>query len=447
MPTTGAPLTPPAAPPPPAPASGSGRQRLVAGVAVALLLALVAVGVAAIAARDDDTPAVQATATTAPAAVTTTTAAPARSTTAPPTSAAGVPGAPSTTRAASDFDREVDRIIAAVEPVRGLRFKTRPKVTPMSEADFVARFEAINREHFEKHRADYEAATVVLGALGFLRNAMTYYETAQAFGSAGVVGFYDPETKELAVRGSTMTPFVKTVVAHELVHALDDQWFDLDRPEYDDEKDEIAFGFSAVAEGNARRVETRYRETLSAADRAAADREEAAYGANFPSQTFTTSFLKLQLAPYTLGQSFVDRLLTAGGQAALDAAFTAPPRTSEQVVDVDAYLASRGPAPVAPPKADGTVVDDGVLGQVVLQYLLESVVSASQANRAATGWAGDWYVAWNENGASCVRATVVMDTQADANDLRGALDRWVASRPRGSVDASGPEVRFTACTR
>ena len=76
----------------------------------------------------------------------------------------------------------------------------------------------------------------------------------------GVVGFYDPETDELVVRGAALTPYVRTTIAHELVHALDDQHLDLDRPEYDEADDEIGFGFSSVVEGNARRVENAYRE-------------------------------------------------------------------------------------------------------------------------------------------------------------------------------------------
>jgi hypothetical protein len=423
-----------------------GRSRLVAGVAVALLLALVAAVVAAVVSNDDDPTSVAVESTSPTTGRPPTTEAPATSaapgSTTPPTTAR-----PGTTAAPTEFDREVDAIIAIVEKERGLRFKTRPTVLAMAEAEFVARFETLNREHYEEHTADYDAATVVLGALGFLRNNLSYYETAQAFGSAGVLGFYDPETDELAVRGGTMTPFVRTVVAHELVHALDDQWFDLDRPEYDDAKDEIGFGFSAIAEGNARRIENLYRETLTAAERASAEREELSYGGSFPTQKFTTSFLKLQLAPYTLGEALVDELYAIGGQKAVDAAFVSPPRTSEQVIDVDTYRAGEGPARVDPPKADGPVVEDGIMGQLVIQYLLETVVSAAQANRAASGWAGDWYVAWTANGASCVRATVAMDTPADTADLKTALDRWVASRPSGNVTAGVNSVTFTACTR
>ena len=48
-----------------------------------------------------------------------------------------------------------------------------------------------------------------------------------AFGG-GVVGFYDPVTKVLKVRGTDLTPYRREVIAHELTHALDDQVHGLD---------------------------------------------------------------------------------------------------------------------------------------------------------------------------------------------------------------------------
>jgi hypothetical protein len=453
---------PPAAPPPAPPGAPGGlaphgghrpsRGRIIAGVAVALLFALVVVVVAALVSNNSDDAAVEATNAASTTLVPPGTAAPSttRATSPSTTASAGgaTPSSPSTTAGgSSEFERALDPIIAFVQKERGLNYKTRPVVVALSDADFVARYQKITEDDYKKYRAEYDAATVVLSAVGLLKPGTTYYETTQAFGDAGVVGFYDPESKELSVRGSTLTPFVKTVVAHELTHALDDQWFDLDRPEYEDAKDEISFGLSALAEGNARRVENAYRATMSSADKTAADKEEASYGGGFQANAFTTAFLKLQLAPYSLGETFVDELLALGGQKTLDDAFAAPPTTSEEVIDVDKYLAKEGRVDVAPPAADGAVVDDGVMGEIVIQYLLENVVSVAQASRAAAGWAGDWYVAWSANGASCVRMSVQMDTASDTSDLKSALDKWVATRPKGNVSVNAKTVTATSCTK
>ncbi len=437
----------PPPPPPPPGDRGPSRAQIIAGIAVALVFALAALIVAAVISRGSDDSASDAT----PAMSTTAKAAPGTTDPAPDTTArenGAIPAAPTTTAgAASDFDRALAPILAFVEKERGLKFTSRPVVIALSEADFVARFQKLTDDDYRKYRAEYDSATVVLSALGLLKPGVSYYETTKAFGDAGVLGFYDPETKELSVRGKTLTPFVKTVVAHELTHALDDQWFDLDRPEYKDAEDEISFGLSAVAEGNARRIENAYRETLSTADSAAADKEEASYGGGFQANQFTAAFLKLQLAPYSLGEAFVNDLLDLGGQAALDAAFKAPPTTSEEVLDVDKYLAKEGRTEVAPPPAEAAVVEDGVMGEIVIRYLLENVVSTAQATRAATGWAGDWYVAWSAGGASCVRMAIQMDTAADTADLKSGFDRWAATRPKANVTVNAKTVTVTSCTK
>lgn len=450
VPPPGPPAAPPfARPAPAAVAPPPDRRRLVVGIAVGLLLALVAVTVAALVARGGgDT--VTAPAATGEPATPATTGAPAPTTVTPPTTRAGAgtgpTGAPTTTGAPTEFDRTVDTIIAFVERARGLKFVTRPTVIALSDADFVARFQQLNDQDYRENRAAYDEATVVLGALGVLRPGRSYYDTSRAFGDAGVLGFYDPETKELSVRGNQITPFVRTVIAHELVHALDDQRFDLDRPEYDDADDEIGFGFSALAEGNARHVEKAYRASMSAADRASADREEASFGGSFDTSLFTTTFLQLQLAPYTLGEAFVEALLDLGGQAALDAAFGAPPSTSEQVIDVDKYVAKEARVVVPAPPADGAVVDQGVVGQIAIRYLLESVVGSATAVRAASGWAGDWYVAWSTVTASCIRMAVQVDTATDTTELKAAFDRWAATRPQGAVRVADRTVTATSCS-
>jgi hypothetical protein len=273
-------------------------------------------------------------------------------------------------------------------------------------------------------------------------------DTERAFGAAGVLGFYDPETNDLVVRAGGVTPYARTVIVHELTHALDDQYFELSRPQYDDAKDEIGFGLSAVAEGNARRVENAYRATLSSADRRSAEREEASYTGDFPLNTFTLAYLKLQVAPYTYGEAFVDDLLDHGGEAALDQALQTPPETSEKVMDFAKYQANEAAKDVTKPTTGGpAIVDDGVVGQIALQSLLEQAVSTSVASTAAAGWGGDWYVAWRDGTVPCARMNAVMDTAKDLDELRSALDKWAKARSGASVTVNGSTLTLDACAR
>src|SRR5207302_10558254 len=79
----------------------------------------------------------------------------------------------------------------------------------------------------------------------------------KAFKSAydqGTIGFYDFKSKQLYVRGTKATPGVQAVLSHELTHALDDQWFGLNRPALDKSNQELGLGFTALSEGDAERT-------------------------------------------------------------------------------------------------------------------------------------------------------------------------------------------------
>jgi hypothetical protein len=278
---------------------------------------------------------------------------------------------------------------------------------------------------------------------------MTYIDAQKLLGEGGVVGYYDQESKELRVRAGQVTPYVRTVIVHELTHALDDQRFDLNRPQYDSADDEIGFGFVALAEGNARHVENAYRDSMSAADQASAAAEELKLGAAGAGvlAKLNLSLLQLEYAPYDLGERFVDAVIAKGGQSALDKVFTDPPTTSEQVIDPTKYFAKEPRRTVNAPKADAEPFKTGVFGQIVLQMMLGSANTARVAETAASGWAGDWFVAWNESNRSCLRVDFVMDSAKDTTELRDALNKWAQSRPSAKVSNAGDAVELTTCSR
>jgi hypothetical protein len=207
---------------------------------------------------------------------------------------------------------------------------------------------------------------------------------------------------------------------------LDDQHFDLDRPEYDDADDEIGFGFGAVVEGNARRVEEAYRATLSDEEQLDAAAEELALGTGLDLGDVPPVLVELISAPYGLGERFVDELIDEGGQPALDAAFDSPPRTSEQVIDPAAYRAGEAGAELPVPSVPGEVVDDGVAGQFLIQIVLAGELGDDQARAAAQGWGGDRVVAWRDGERSCVTLSAVGDDADETAELRAGFEEWAA---------------------
>ena len=342
-----------------------------------------------------------------------------------------------------ELRQAVDEISTAVEDERGLEFERRVDVELADDDEFAQRL----LDDFEEDEDEIRRTEALLEGFGLADPDGDLVASLRSLLEVAVVGFYDPETDELVVRGTALTPYVRTTIAHELTHALDDQHFDLDRPEYDDADDEIGFGFSAVAEGNARRIETAYLDTFSAAEREAVADEELAIGLGADLSDVPFVLVELLDAPYSHGLELVTQLLDAGGQAQLDEALAEPPRTSEQVLDPDAFLAGEDRVAVPHPEVAGEVVDEVVAGQLLVELVLADELDRESARQAAEGWGGDWVVAWRDGDRSCVTLTVVGDTRDDTGELADAFDEWAAAQQDATVTTTpdaGP-VTVEAC--
>ena len=82
-----------------------------------------------------------------------------------------------------------------------------------------------------------------------------------------------------------------------------------------------------------------------------------------------------------------------------------------------------------------------MLGELLARLVLADPRPESQAVRAAEGWAGDRDVAWTAGRQTCVRATVVVDSDVDATELAGALRQL----PGATVDTAPRAVTFSRC--
>jgi hypothetical protein len=338
----------------------------------------------------------------------------------------------------ADLDQIVAEISAFVEDERGLEFEEPVEVELAANDEFERRL----LEDFEESRDDLAETELVLQGMGFIDPDTDLAEVLETSLAGGVVGFYDPETDELVVRGTDTTPYVRTTIAHELTHALDDQHFELDRPDIDDSEGEEGFGFDAVVEGNAVRIEERYLDTFSEQERAEYSEEEAELLSSFPAFSIPSVVIELLAAPYLLGPPLVDEVLDDGGQDGLDDAFSHPPVTSEQVMVPGKFLEDEGPVPVeVDDDIGGGAASRGAFGAFLLELLLDQELDSSAVEEAVDGWGGDGYVAWERDGEACVRLAVVGDTDDDTAELAGALAAWAdedgtASVVGGNGDAS-----------
>jgi hypothetical protein len=368
-----------------------------------------------------------------------------------PSAQARVPGAPSPGVAPSAPQLSIEQFVPIakrfVEQHRGLAFKADVPVTLLDDAAFRERL--LGKSSGPKTPSQQLViAGKELKALHLIPKSVDLGAATDALLGAGVSGFYEPKTKSLVVRGVAATPYVRQVLVHELTHAVQDQWFGIDRPALDQANDEQSTSFQAVYEGDAVRIEDEYHNQMTAAEKQQADREAQGQGGGLPSGT-PQVLLELISFPYIVGPDFVRTLQQVGGQAKVDDAFVHPPTTSAQLINVQRFLNGDKAKTVPPPKADGTAFDTSVLGEFGLLLLLERTpnMTSSQAVRIGDLWGGDSYVAWDKGTDACVRANVVAATTAGQASLDDGIRTWAASVSGAAFTASsgGAPAQLTVC--
>ncbi|HSH23684.1 MAG TPA: hypothetical protein VK975_06460 [Acidimicrobiales bacterium] len=348
----------------------------------------------------------------------------------------------STTEPRTPLERAVAELSAFVADQRELEFLRPVNVELLDGQAFVGRL----LDGSEENRADTEGTEKVLRALQLIGPDVDLFDTFIAFYREAVVGFYDPESDELVLRGSELTPYVRSTLVHELSHALDDQHFELHRPVVDDADDESSLAFSALIEGVSVSIETAYSQSRSDAEQNEAAKEAAAFASRAASAGIPPIVTQLAQFPYIFGPLFVGALVDEGGEERVDAAFREPPTTSEEVLVPSVFLRGEPPVTVPRPFDEGLrVIDEGTYGQWALSLTLDHFLDSETANRASDGWGGDSYVAWDEGAGACVRMAFAMDTPADLSELDSAWRRWADAHGDTTVTRADDLLTVTAC--
>lgn len=338
-----------------------------------------------------------------------------------------------------EWQSTVDALKAFVEAERGLDFKHEFPVVVETPDEFRARLAEEAEMYGEWDPAD---AYIALKALDLVDRRLNLDTAEDPLLDGFTLGYYDGFSNRLVVQAESPTPYVRSILVHELTHALQDQHFDLDR-EFD-YYDESYVAFQALVEGDATRIEQRYLASLSPEEQAQAEQEQAAgYIEEVPDPSLAVLAM-LSSFPYEVGAGFVDDLVAAGGLERLNRAFGTPPTTTEHVLHTDRFLRRERPVEVEPPRAEGEVIEEGVWGEKGLLTMLLQTIPREQAHEAAEGWAGDWFVAWRKGDEYCIRLSVVTDSAADRQQLVEALRDWSATHPTASV-RSGDVIAVRAC--
>ena len=342
---------------------------------------------------------------------------------------------------APHWDARVLPLVDFVQEQRGLSFKHAVPVEFLDDGAFDKQV-APDRKESAEDRKDLQQAVGELRALGLVRGDLDLRKAEADLEKSSVIGLYVPAKKRVFVRGRELTPAVRVVLAHELTHALQDQYFDLTRIR------EHAFGGDATAvtaliEGDAVRIQDTYVTSMSKADQATYRGQllDGQRRAKATSDTLPQVLTDVLSFPYAFGPAFLAELEQSGGNGRVDAAFRHPPSEEAQVFDPAGHPydedAKTLPAPALPSGAS-RIGKPGPFGQVTLFEVLSTALTYQQAFDAVHGWTADTSQNYTLGGKSCV----AVDLQADG--VLPAAQAW-ARTTHATVAQHGGTVSIRSC--
>ena len=268
-----------------------------------------------------------------------------------------------------------------------------------------------------------------------------------------VVGFYAYSDQRIRVRGDKLTPYTKVTLVHELTHALQDQYFDLgaETKRLRDSQTVDDTAYRAIVEGDARRIEDDYRNSLSkAAQKAVTAEEDRFTSSSQKGLEKVPEFLQMiDYAPYPLGNAVIEAAFKTGGNPGVDDLFRKAPEHDIELIDP--WLLqdkSWKPTPVTKPAlgAGEKEIDRGTFGVLSLYFLMTKGNSVTTALKAAEGDGGDLYVDYTKDGVACTRATFAGTTAAATQTLAQGLKNWaMAARTGATITSSAAEVTLNTC--
>lgn len=336
---------------------------------------------------------------------------------------------------------EISDITEEVSQVRQLPVHNEIQLTVLSREELQADYAAMLEEEYpvDEQYADMRE----LYAFGLIDEKMDFGELLSGLYGEQVAGYYDPETSRLVVvrddvEADGLTAMEQVTYAHEIVHALQDQNFDIDAGPLDREDltDDQAYAISALIEGDASFSEVRY--IIERPELLEAYLEEAE-NAEFDTTALDAApfiIAETLLFPYDKGYTFVEALFNEGGWDTVDAAYVDPPASTEQILHPEKYLAGEQPVEIHVNDFTGglgddwTVWDTNTFGEYQIMVMLQnSSMSEQQAQVAAAGWGGDTYVVAGTEDIDAIHWVTAWDTEQDANEFARAwalreAERW-----------------------
>jgi hypothetical protein len=352
-----------------------------------------------------------------------------------------------------ELRRMAGDLLPALAERSGLELREPVRVERRSRAQLEAYIVGKLDEELPAARAAGISETYEL--LGLVPAGFDLRSTLREVYTEQVAGFYDPDSTTLYVLDDQPPASLESLLMHELVHAVQDQWVDLagaTAPELGNDRRAAA---QAAIEGHAMLVMLEHSMAVSTGAqvdvlefpmfagtmRPALDGIRDQYPALGGAPRIVQESL---LLPYLEGAAFVQAVwLTHERRVPLGEML---PASTEQVAQPDRFTAARPDAPTEvrlAMDADARIVLEDVLGFAETRIFLEELAGES-AGIAAAGWDGDRWALVEDGGVRGVVWALVFDTEASRDRFVSTLTPHLADLPRratlGAMSIDGRPV-------
>ena len=347
----------------------------------------------------------------------------------------------------------VAEFVPKIEQTMGLPFRQPPRVETRSRAE-VSAFVRKQLES-ERGRTMIEGQAATYRILGLIPDTLELLGLMQQLLEEQIVGYYDPATKVLYIVEGASKALLKQTVAHELVHALQDQYVRIDSIQQMTADADRQLAAQSVLEGHAvfmqLRIDPASGPLMKMPDGWEQIRDMIREGSD-GMPVFASAPRAIReglLFPYLGGADFVRRYLAVRPEKAL---LTDLPVSTKQILNDSAYFATPRDLPstvTLPAPRMGTVVFTNTFGEFETRlFLLQHLKAEELARRGAAGVDGDRMALIRTPSGDAVAWASVWDTPADAREFLTMAGQAVRRRyqlpPQPSADSSAQEIAVSA---
>ena len=336
---------------------------------------------------------------------------------------------------AEAFADRVAKDVPRVEQALGLEFKHPPKLEVRTR-DQVRQFvlaqldDSVTQRELMGKEAAYKA-------LGLIPEKTNVRQLLLDLYTEQILGYYDPRTDVLYVVRGAPEEYANITIMHELVHALQAQYVNLDSLQRVIGDDDRQMAVQAVIEGQATfeqlGVMLGGRANIAASLPGGWENMGDVIRQSYSAQpVFSAAPIVLReelLFPYVNGMYFVKRFREhrEGKQPFADV-----PQSTEQVMHESAYFGATRDEPtrVTLPAVPNRVYENnfGEFGTRLVLY--EHTRDREVAARGAMGWDGDRYVVVRTPSGNGIAWVTVWDSALDAAEFVDALGAGMQRRFR-----------------